>query len=208
MGTNWNTVYQTNPYREKLPHDGVVEFLGFLRNKNVNRILDLGCGDGRHLIFLAKQGFKPVGIDNALWGIQKTKEWMKKEDLLAEAVCADVCFLPWNDESFDSVISIQVIHHQRLNAIQETLSGVKRILRTGGFFYFTVPEYPPGNNWKGNKFIEVEEHTYVPLEGFEKDLPHHMFTREELVSTLNDFEILEVKKDPTKYLGALVCKTK
>ncbi len=206
MTANWNTAYQKHPYMEKSPHDGVVKFLGFLKTKNANRILDLGCGDGRHLIFLARQGFIPIGIDNAFWGIRRTNEWIKKEGLSVELVCADVRFLPWNDESFDSVISIQVIHHQRLSAIRETLSGVKRILRAGGFFYFTVPKFPPGN-WKENKYMEIEKHTYVPLEGFEKDLPHHLFTCEELVSILNEFEILEIKDDSTTHLSALVCKT-
>jgi SAM-dependent methyltransferase len=205
MTANWNTAYQQRPFMEKLPHAGVVKFLEYLKIQNASRILDLGCGDGRHLIFLAKQGFIPIGVDNAFWGIRRANEWIENAGLKVESVCADIRCLPWNDGSFDSVISIQVIHHQLLSAIRETLLDVKRILRAGGFFYFTVPKFPP-DNWKNNRYKEIEVHTYVPLEGFEKDLPHHMFTREELASVLNEFEIVEIKEDSTKHLGALVCK--
>jgi hypothetical protein len=46
----------------------------------------------------------------------------------------------------------------------------------------------------------------VPLDGFEKDLPHHLFSNEELTSMLKDFEILEIRDDLPKHVSALVCK--
>jgi len=191
----------------ELPHEGVVKFLEYLKKLGAHQVLDLGCGDGRHMIFLAKQGFIPTGIDIAMWGLRRTKEWAKKEGFNPKLACADVRLLPLEDESFDSVISIQVIHHQRLSAIRETIIGVERVLRTNGLFYFSVPRYPPGN-WKDKKYTEVEERTYVPLDGLEKDVPHHFFTKEELESMLKDFEILEIGDDSTKHLTALVRKAK
>jgi SAM-dependent methyltransferase len=135
--------------------------------------------------------------------VHRSQEWARKENPGLQLACAEVRCLPLKNDCFDAAISIQVIHHQRLNAIRETLTDIKRILRPGGFFYLSVPQYPPGD-WYDYKYVEIEEHTYAPLEGLEKDLPHHMFTKDEFESALHEYEILEM--DATKGLRALVRK--
>ena len=209
MNKEWNNAYKKRPYLEQEPNKGVVQFVNHLNKEKPKRILDLGCGDGRHLIFLAEQGYDPVGVDNALWGLYRAKEWAEKENLHIKLVYADICFLPMKDECFDEVISTQVIHHQRTSKIEKTIRDVKRLLRPKGKFYFTVPKYPPGN-WKNGKYTEIEPHTFVPLEGFEKGVPHHLFTEDELIRMLDSFEILEIKIDPDtgRHLSVLVRKTK
>jgi SAM-dependent methyltransferase len=166
MITDWNTAYRDRPYVEQDPHSGVVRLLDQLKQAEVTgRILDLGCGDGRHLVFLAKQGLSPVGVDKAFWGVRRAHEWAARERLEFRVVCADIGFLPWEAGIFDTMISIQVIHHQRLDAIRRTISEVRRLLRVGGLFYFTVPKYPP-EGWKGTKYEEIEPRTLCALAGF------------------------------------------
>ena len=207
MNTDWNRAYKERPYIEQLPHNGVVKFINQFNREKSSKVLDLGCGDGRHLIFLAQKDYISVGVDNAIWGLRRAKEWAEKETLKIRLVYADVCFLPLESESFDQIISIQVIHHQRLKSIQKTIDGVRRLLRTNGVFYFTVPKYPPGN-WKGKKYTEIEEHTFVPTEGFEKGIPHHFFTAGELRSVLEAFETLEIGDDSRRHWSVLVRKVK
>jgi hypothetical protein len=67
-----------------------------------------------------------------------------------------------------------VIHHQRIGLIRQSFSEVMRVLRPGGYFYLTLPSYPPWN-WKDDQYQEVEEYTLVPQEGFEKGVPHYFF---------------------------------
>ncbi len=206
MNTDWNSAYKHHPYTEKEPHHGVLQFISRLKKDSNRQILDLGCGDGRHLIFLAKQGYLPVGVDNALWGLRQAKEWAEKEGLEIKFLYADMAFLPVQDECFDQIISIQVIHHQPICRIQKTLKNIRRLLREEGSFYFTVPKYPP-RKWKNNNYLEIEHHTFAPTEGFEKGIPHHFFTKDELRAELKDFEIMEIKDDSEKHLSALVSKT-
>ena len=205
MNTDWNSVYRNKPYVEKKPHQGLVDFLEQLDLEKNSRILDLGCGDGRHLIYLARQGFIPLGMDNAFWGLLRAKEWALKEKLNIHFLSADVGSLPLAAESFELVISIQVIHHQKTEEIQKTLDGVRSLLRPGGYFFFTVPKFPPGS-WKEGNYTEPEPHTYAPLEGFEHGIPHHFFTPQELALMLKDFEILEIGDDSGRHLKALVRK--
>ncbi len=205
MIEDWDTAYQQRPYVEKNPHDGVVRLIENLDHPTTHQILDLGCGDGRHLVFLAQQGYAPIGIDLAFWGVRRSKQWVDKRRFETKLVCGHARYLPLESESIDTVISIQVIHHQYFKGIQRTISEVQRILRKNGKFYFTVPKYPP-SNWKNMRYKQVEGQTYMPLEGFEKNIPHYFFKEEELHAMLEGFEILEMEDDKSRHLAALVKK--
>ncbi len=205
MIEDWDSAYQQRPYVEKTPHEGVVRFIANLDHPTTHQILDLGCGDGRHLVFLAQQGYSPIGIDQAIWGLRRSKQWVEKERLKTKLVCGQVSSLPLSSESIDAVISIQVIHHQYLNGIQRAISEVKRILRINGKFYFTVPKYPP-TGWKNTRYKKVADQTYFPLDGFEKHIPHYFFRIEELHTLLAGFKILKMNDDKTRHLAVLVQK--
>lgn len=190
---------------EQAANGGVIAFLAMIQGKGKCEVLDLGCGDGRHVVHLARNGFAAAGADFSLWGMQRSRQWLALEGLRAELACAEVCNLPWQSERFDAVISIQVIHHQRIEAIRQSFSEVKRVLKPDGYFYATLPAYPPGK-WKGGRFEEIEENTYVSLDGFEKGVPHYFFTQQVLAEVMNEFYILEIKKESTSHLSALVRK--
>jgi ubiquinone/menaquinone biosynthesis C-methylase UbiE len=98
-------------------------------------VLDLGCGNGRNSIYLAKEGMDVVGLDfsRALLKIVSNKvEWkdVREKVRLIEGDCA---WLPFKNNSFDAVLYIATLHHlptpqERLNSPLE----VKRILKPGG----------------------------------------------------------------------------
>jgi tellurite methyltransferase len=207
MSDNWNAVYQGRPYVNVNPDEGVVAFLEMIKAEGKHKVLDLGCGDGRHMIHLLKNGFNAAGMDYSLWGTQRTKQWLDQEGLSAEVACGEASFLPYAAERFDAVLSFQVIHHQRMQAIRQSFGEVMRVLRPGGYFYAVVPHYPP-EDWKDGHYEEIEEHTFAPTDGFEQGIPHHFFTEDELAFELSGFEVLEVKVDDRDKFYALVRKKK
>ena len=205
MIEDWDTAYHHRPYVERKPHHGVVALIENMGHPTTDNILDLGCGDGRHLVFLAQQGYTPIGIDLSLWGVRRSKEWIEKKRLKADHVCGCAMLLPLGSETIDAAISIQVIHHQYLEDIQKTISEVKRILRRNGMFYFTVPKYL-ANHWKNSRFMEIAQQTYIPRKGFEKNIPHYFFKEEELSDLLEGFEILDIRDDKISHLAVLAKK--
>ncbi|UCF08203.1 MAG: class I SAM-dependent methyltransferase, partial [Thermoplasmata archaeon] len=97
--------------------------------------LDLGCGNGRNAIHLAREGMRVVGLDfsKALLKIAKNKMEWKGVSKESELIHGDIVSLPLTDETFDAVLYIATIHHlpqptERLSSLRE----VKRILRSGG----------------------------------------------------------------------------
>ena len=63
--------------------ENIVKIVKLFKKYDVKKVLDLGCGTGRHVVYLAKNNFNVYGIDIAEEGIKMTKEWLKKEKLRA-----------------------------------------------------------------------------------------------------------------------------
>lgn len=100
-------------------------------------ILEAGCGNGKNLQYLFSNGYKYIkGCDfcNNFVKICKLKS--------LDVIEADVTNLPYEDNSFDIIICIAVIHHLstselRIKAINELI----RIIKPTGKILITVSSY-------------------------------------------------------------------
>lgn len=152
-------------------------------------ILDLGCGSGRHVVHLAKQGFQSLGLDISATALCLARSWLRREGHGAALVLADVRQpLPFCDGSFDGVLSTQVIHHARIAAVRAAIGEIKRVLAPGGLAFVTVS----GRKDAGVEFEEIEPGTFVPTTGPETGLPHHIFSVEELLYEFQDYQVMDV----------------
>ena len=102
------------------------EFDGFKGKK----ILDVGCGTGRNLRVYARNGAIVTGIDISDKSIEIAKENFKVSKLHGDLLICDACFLPFNDESFDMVSSIGVLHH--IPDVEKAVSEIYRVLKKDG----------------------------------------------------------------------------
>jgi SAM-dependent methyltransferase len=176
------------------PHEDMPGLAALLREKGAKTILDLGSGSGRHLVFLARNGFLVYGLDNSRAGIDIAGKWLKNEGLSASLCMQEMTEkLPYGDSFFDAVISVQVIHHARADVISNIVKELERVLKKGGVIFITVPK----EKNQAKKFMQIEPHTFVPLDGPEKGLPHHYFTPEELRIFFGSFSITDIHLDPT-----------
>jgi SAM-dependent methyltransferase len=186
----------TNPHSDI---DRVVETLGA---SYVKRILDLGCGTGRHVVFFASLGYDVYGFDASPKALSMAQEWLQEENLTASLMehLMENPF-PYDDDFFDAVVSIQVIHHNLMKDIKKTVSEIERVLRPSGLLFVTFPILHPRpveeeRDWK---LVKIEEGTYVPQRGMESGIPHHYFTLEEIPDVFNSFEILDIFLDDSDH---------
>ena len=70
----WDERFKEKKYFLKWPDEMVVRFLAKNNGKRNQRVLDLGCGSGRHSELLIKQGYQVYGCDVSAAAIKMTIE--------------------------------------------------------------------------------------------------------------------------------------
>ena len=96
------------------PHPAVVAILPELHARGARRVLDLGCGVGRHALLLAEHGFDVEAIDGSPTGLAVVRETAAARGLSVGLHQGLADALPFPDVSFDYVLSWNVIHHGTL----------------------------------------------------------------------------------------------
>ncbi len=120
-----------------------------------SRILDLGCGDGRHLRpTRLMRGVAAVGLDLGEKEVANTALSLSAMDeghSIAGYAAKDAgpwmvlrgngYGLPFRDDSFDCVIASEILEH--LHQDDVALDEIKRILKPGGILAVSVPRFGP-----------------------------------------------------------------
>jgi len=205
---DWEAIFAERGRVFTEPHKDMPRIAEVFKGRGVQRVLDLGCGTGRHLVFLSKLGFKMYGFDASPRALAMAREWLSESGVEADLKLhkMEECF-PYADGFFDAVIAIQVIHHNLLRDIVKTVREIERVLRPWGMIFITVPiDRGPGQEDWG--FEMVERGTYMPHKGKESGLLHHYFTEQEIYRVFDSFDILEIYIDDTAHRCFLGTKKK
>ncbi|MFW9969486.1 MAG: class I SAM-dependent methyltransferase [Candidatus Odinarchaeota archaeon] len=197
---DWEDIFSEKGKIFTEPHQDMERIARIFKEKGVQKILDIGSGTGRHLIFFSKKGFEIYGFDASPKAISIAKEWLADENLNVEIKLHSMQEkFPYENNFFDAVISIQVIHHNKIKEIIKTVNEIERVLKIGGLIFITVPRLEGREDSDDWELKEIETGTYIPQAGQEKGLPHHFFTIEELHKVFNSFNLLEIYNDRTRH---------
>jgi SAM-dependent methyltransferase len=128
------------------------------------RLLDLGCGGGRHAFAAFRLGARVVALDAQAEEIAKVRNTIGAmveaaevpSDEEAGVVQADALRLPFLDSSFDRIIASEVLEH--IDEDRTAMSELARVLRPGGTIAVTVPRFgPEAVNWAlSREYHDVE----------------------------------------------------
>ena len=95
-------------------------------------VLDLGCGQGRDALFIARQGHHVVGVDISPAGIEQLLEDARAEGLPIEGVVADLAvYEPAAD--FDVIVIDRTLHMLDAEVRLQVLARVSGRVRPAGF---------------------------------------------------------------------------
>jgi SAM-dependent methyltransferase len=113
------------------------------------RLLDLGCGGGRHAFEAARRGAKVIALDAGTDEVGKVRDTLGAMVDAGEitdptgtgAVQGDALRLPFPDGSFDRIIAAEVLEH--IPDDTDAMAELVRVLRPGGLMAVTVPRFGP-----------------------------------------------------------------
>jgi SAM-dependent methyltransferase len=107
--------------------------LEFVRGK---RVLDAACGEGYGSALLATTAQQVTGVDVAPEAVEHAAERYAAENLSFQA--ADCTALPFDDGSFDCVVSFETLEH--LEGQDKLMREFRRVLQPGGFLLISTPD--------------------------------------------------------------------
>ncbi len=138
-----NTVFEDEEtFREHIPYDKSD------LDSEENRILEIGCGNGRDIKHI-------IGDRNIIFGIDISESayYAQRRYEQAGNVCiirCDVNNLPFASDTFDLIYSDHVLQH--IDNLENCFNEVKRVIRKSGKFIFNL--YSRENNFVMTKIIE------------------------------------------------------
>ena len=141
---------------------GLKNFIKYI--KPGDKVLDLGCGNGKLRLLFKDVKVDYVGVDNSKELIRlgqfKTEFELEKQKFIV----ADVTQLPFPDNSFDIIFFIAVFHHIPSKSLRlQTLKEAKRVLRPGGMLIMAN-----WNRWQKPYLHYIIKYTWLKIIGKSK----------------------------------------
>jgi SAM-dependent methyltransferase len=163
-----------------------------------DRVLDMGCGAGRHAFEMYRRGGDVVAFDqdgDELAGVLEIFAAMKQAGEVPDGAEADIkqgdaLQLPFVDAEFDRVVAAEVLEH--IPDDQAAIAELARVLRPGGTMAVTVPR------WLPEKVCWALSDAYHEVEGGHV----RIYTGDELVAKLRDAGLEYLGKDHVHGLHA------
>ena len=141
------------------------------------RLLDIGCNWGRWSVAAGRRGYRVVGIDPSLGAVMAARRVTRQLGVEALFVVGDARFLPFADDTFDSVFSYGVFQHFSKDNARQSFCQIRRVLRHGHTAWLQMP-----NRYGIRQYYQHWRRGFTPGEGFDV----RYWTPSELRQTFED----------------------
>ncbi|MBF0103948.1 MAG: class I SAM-dependent methyltransferase [Deltaproteobacteria bacterium] len=182
----YETIYRQGQELLKYPDEILVSYLytTVKKDPSIKKILDVGCGSGRHVVLFAREGFAASGIETSPSALVYAQKFLETEGLDADLKPGSCSQIDFADDAFDLLLCWGVINNVVENGeLEKTMQELKRVLRKDGrlLISFMAPE---DKKFKGA--VLVEDNVYQINY---KDSSYHtrFWNREESVAFLTKY---------------------
>ena len=165
-----------------MPDENLVEFLN--KDVSIKSAVELGCGEGRNAIYMAKQGISVTALDISPTAIENAKNIAEDQKINLNFLCQDVLKNGVSGE-YDFVYDSGMLHHLPPHRRITYIELLKTILKPGGYFGLTCFA------WGENCADEVDD-----WEFYQQDFCAGVaFTKDRLIELFEPhFEVIEIRK--------------
>jgi ubiquinone/menaquinone biosynthesis C-methylase UbiE len=178
------------------------KLFSFLKDRTLEKVLDVGCGYGRACFFLQEKGCNVVGVDVDKAQIRMALKEAKERSISQKTslVVNDASNLCLQDSSFDAVTMLGLLTLIPKQRRQKILDEAWRVLRPSGFLF--IEEF--GRTWQNpvyasrykDDFEVTREKGTFTLKDEHDNVIHlaHHFSRKELLTLLKKFRTLSFEE--------------
>lgn len=195
MQARWEQAHEAPRFRPVYPHEQVVRWTFRNLNPQTNqksKVLDLGCGAGRHALFFAELGFDSYASDLSQVGLRELQVSAGRRGLKVQTHHTSAHDLShYADGSFDAVLSSGVMYYLSLPEAKQMLAEVRRVLRPGGKFCCITRSDADGRRQNATQVGPCTWHLGTLAPGapstMEEDMDMLFFSRSEIESLFSSF---------------------
>ncbi len=145
--------------------------------------LDLGCGQGRDSLFMAKKDFRVTAVDKSKEGIRNLKSMAEENNLDIYTVCQDIKNFRIKEDKYNIINIINSLHFLKKRDALNLIKKVKKGLKKNG--YVIISDFT----------------TQDPLFRKEKNKTKGFFKPKELLNLFSDFKIFLYKESSVRDAG-------
>ncbi len=201
--SKWEKLHSNKRHQPKYPAESCIRFIKGNFPQGA-RVLDDGCGAGRHTLFLAEEGYIPYALDYSLGGVECTKERLGEKGFkkfasnVYQSSCADI---PFKDEFFDGCICYGVLYYMNKEDITRSIKEIYRTLKKEGMCMLhirSIEDY----RFDATQAIKEDAHGLIIKEGnnekstsAENGMFMHFFDRKEVEELLKDFSLVTIDSE-------------
>jgi SAM-dependent methyltransferase len=179
----WGEIFADPVMQGREPEPELMALIPEFEAAGCRRVLDAGCGVGRHLLPLHAAGFAVMGVDCDPEVLRLLRNRLNKEGLTGarpDLAQADLNRLPFGAGAFDLAVSIKVINHGYAATFREYCRELDRVLRPGGRLFIMVSPLEFAERVRLPQTRELEPGTLVDIATPDGTLVHHFPTPAEL----------------------------
>ena len=200
----WNTIAKSFDSTRRTPWKECTDFIKTLSKKSI--LVDIGCGNGRHLIPSAMHCKSVIGLDVSKELLKIVQKKIYKNNLNnVELIHSDAVNIPLSNYSVDAVLYIATLHniskrYRRIKSLKE----INRILKSNGKAIISV-----WSRWQDkfrqyflirmitqfgyNEFGDID--IYWRQHGLNISRFYHLYSKKEFQKDINQagFEIINLE---------------
>jgi cyclopropane fatty-acyl-phospholipid synthase-like methyltransferase len=179
MQSQWEDFYKSHNYFHLQPHEALKALVSKCTQQDFSRVLDLGCGAGTDLLYLAEKGFEVTGVDFSPSAASNAEDLLQSKGFTGK-IYIDNLFdkiTTFKPGEFDAVIAIKALEYTDDETLfVDAISQVADVLVENGLFLLVIT----GQEAKADLEVEAQ-----------------LFLEEEQISTIvsRQFNILDLSRD-------------
>ncbi len=188
----WGELFADPVMQGKPPDPELMALIPVMQQAGCRRVLDAGCGVGRHLLPLLAAGFQVWGVDYDARVLQLLQDRLTKAAVEAAGpylAQADLNRLPFVTGAFDLAVSIKVINHGSAATFREYCRELDRVVKPGGHLFINVSPWEFALKVKLPQTRELEPGTLVDIATPDGTMIHHFPTPEELRDQFPGYQV-------------------